>query len=450
MIEERLDAAIVGGGVSGTSLAAALSSRAKPDFRAVVFEPNDLGPGTAYSPQSASLLVNGPVRAMSAVAGDKKHLERWLVDEPDDALICRARYGAYMRSVAAATLASHAGISHVRAQITDLEAGEGGFTLRSSDGTEYTARSVVLALGNFPPDESFLPRELRDSPHLSHDPWRVDVTPFENRDIALIGNRLTAMDVIALLDERAFRGRIHLISRHGYVPNVEDPRVRGIDFGEYALDYSTPLRILRAMRRIAATYEGDWRAIIEGLRPMSPHIWASWSFAERRRFLRHLQSIWGAHRYRVPAATFAAYARMHAEGRIVHHRGRIERASVFDDGISLELDHAGATSTVRAAHVVNCSGPNPDITRVANPLVKNALRRGLIRSDELSLGVETTASYRAVNANGGASASLYAMGPLIRGLWYETTAVPEITAHAAAIAAELLNGAANGYAEAAS
>ena len=450
MIEGRLDAAIIGGGVSGTSLAVALSSRAKPDFRATVFERNELGPGTAYSPQSASLLVNGPVRAMSAIAGDKSHLERWLVDESEDALICRARYGAYMRSVASATLASHAGITHVRGEIVDLEPTRDGFILRSNDGTEYAARSVVLALGNFPPNEAFLPHELREAESFARDPWRVDVAPFENRDVALIGNRLTAMDVIALLDERAFRGRIHVISRHGYAPNVEDPRIRGMDFTEYALDYATPLRLLRTLRAIAATYKGDWRAIIEGLRPMSPHIWASWSMPERRRFLRHLQSIWGAHRYRVPAATFASYARLRGEGRVINHRGRIARASVFDDGISLELNHAGTKSTVRVAHVVNCSGPNPDITRVNHPLIESALRRGLIRPDPLHLGIEATTSYRAVDVSGGVNASLYAMGSLLRGLWYETTAVPEITTHAATIAAELLSGAANAYVEAAS
>lgn len=438
MDDKRLDVAIIGGGVSGTSLAVALSSRANPRFTAAIFEPAELGPGAAYAPQSASLLVNGPVRAMSAIASDKEHLARYLVDEPGDSLICRARYGAYIRATASAALAAHNGITHIKKQIVDLEQTSSGFKLLAQDATSYLARNVVLALGNFAPSEDFLPRELREYSGFARDPWRVDVAPFENRDVALIGNRLTAMDVIALLDERAFRGSIHVISRHGLTPNVEDTKQRGIDLVERGVDTATPLRLLRSLRRIAKSYDGDWRCVCEGLRPISGQVWSSWPLAERARFLRHLASMWGVHRYRVPPATFAAYVRLAAEGRIQSHAGRITGAKV-DSMISLELEHAGARRVVRAAHVVNCTGPSADITKVESKVVQNALSRGLIRPDELHLGVDATTSFSVLSSTGEPVQGLFAMGPLLRGLWYETTAVPEVTAHAAAIAAELLS-----------
>ena len=438
MIEKRLDAAIVGGGVSGSSLAVALSSRANADFSAAIFERHDLGPGTAYTPQSASLLVNGPVRAMSAVAGDKKHLERYLVDEHEDALVCRARYGAYMRATAAAALASHNGLTHVRREVVDIERNESGFRLHTRGGDVYEARQVVLALGNFAPDETFLPDAVRNFSGFARDPWTVDVAPFENRDIVLVGNRLTAMDVIALLDERAFRGRIHVVSRHGLLPNVEDPRIRGIDLAALSLDHTTPRKLVRSMRQIAARYDGDWRAVIEGLRPMSAHIWAQWPLSERRRFLRHVASMWGVHRYRVPAAIFASYTRMKSENRIVNHRGRITGAHVADNGVIIDVRGAKQSATIRAAHVVNCTGPNADITRVGSDLIKNLTRRGLIRPDPLHLGIDATPRYHVIGRHGETVAGLFAMGPLLRGLWYETTAVPEITEHARAITAELL------------
>lgn len=444
MIDESLDAAIVGGGVSGSSLAVALSSRAGANFKGAIFERADLGPGTAYTPQSASLLVNGPVRAMSALARDKKHLERWLVDEHEDALVCRARYGAYMRATAAAALAAHSGLTHVRDEVIDVERTDAGFRLETASGKQYAANSVVLALGNFSPSESFLPQELRSFQGFARDPWRVDVAPFENRDVILIGNRLTAMDVIALLDERAFRGRVHLVSRHGLIPTVEDARIRGIDLTALGLEHSTPQKLVRSLRKIVAEYSGDWRAVVEGIRPMSAHIWAQWSLVERRRFLRHVASIWGVHRYRVPAAVFASYSRMKAENRVVNHRGRIIGAHAAGETIALEIQRGDDRTLIRGAYVVNCSGPNSDVTSVDNRLVQNLLARELIRPDPLHLGLDCSPCFHVIGKHGETMRGLFAMGPLLRGLWYESTAVPEITVHADAIAAELLSEVANG------
>ncbi len=434
----QLDVAVIGGGVSGTALAIALAASAPPDFTACVFDPSGLGPGTAYAPQSASLLLNGPVRAMSAVPGDPSHLKRYLVDEPDDALICRARYGAYMRATAAGALAAHRGIRHAPVEIAEIARERDGFVLVDAEARVHRTRRVVFAMGNFAPDASFLPESIRASADFANDPWRADVGRFRSGDIALIGSRLTAMDVIALLDEHAASGRIHLISRHGRVPFVEDPRARGDATVLARLDTSTPYTLLRSLRRTIDDYPGDWRAVVEALRPVTPHIWAAWNPRERRRFLRHCESLWAIHRYRVPPATYAVYARLRAAGRIVVHRARIVGATAATRGFALELDERGARGILRVAGAVNCTGPNADLTRVASPLVRSALAGGIITADPLRLGIAISETFNTLDANGRPDARAFAMGPLVRGRWYETTAIPEITRHAAAIARDIL------------
>src|SRR5271166_4170673 len=137
-----MNVAIVGGGASACALAVALGARAPSKFAVSAFSPRDLGPGSSYAPQSASLLMNGPVRAMSAVVGDKEHLKRWLVDETDDTLICRARYGAYLRATGAAALATHESFVHVRRSVVDIEREGGGFTLTDDTGARHHAKSV--------------------------------------------------------------------------------------------------------------------------------------------------------------------------------------------------------------------------------------------------------------------------------------------------------------------
>jgi uncharacterized NAD(P)/FAD-binding protein YdhS len=434
-----IDAAVIGGGFSATALAVELARRAPAPFRCAIFSRAPLGPGTAYAPQSAALLMNGPVRAMSAVPGDDRHLARYLVDEADDALICRARYGAYLRATAAAALAAHRGITHVRDEIADIEPTDGGFRLHMDDGHSLVARNVVFAVGNLPPNDAFLPAAVRDHAGYAGDPWSASVERFDHaRDVAIIGTRLTAMDTIALLDEVAYRGRVHLISRHALIPAIEDSSVRGLDPATLALDTATPRALLHSLRRAAARYPGDWRAIVEALRPVTPAIWMGWNVRERRRFLRHLQSMWAVHRYRVPPATHGAFARMRAEGRVLMHRGHITGARCTPERITLTIEDRGERYEIGSGYVINCTGPNGDLNTVANPLVRNAIVRGLMRPDPLRLGADVTPDYRLIAGDGSKQSNLFAIGPLLRGLWYETTAVGEIRKHAGDIVGALI------------
>ena len=435
MSPRPLDVAVIGGGLSATALACVLAEQASRARRIAFFNRGDLGPGTAYAPQSASLLMNGPIRAMSAVPGDDRHLMRYLVDEAEDALICRARYGAYLRATSANALAAHAGMAHERAEIVDIERTDDGYRLADEAGRRYDARAVVLALGNLPPNDSFLPESVRRHPGYAGDPWTADIAHFDPAaEVVVIGSRLTAMDTIALLDECAFRGRVHVVSRHGLLPHVEDASVRGVDPATLELDTRTPYTMLRSLRRAAANFTGDWRAVMESLRSITPAIWSGWSHRERKRFLRHLQSMWAIHRYRVPPATYAAFARMNAEGRITIHRGRVTGGSANARGITLALASADGAFDLHAAYVVNCTGPNADLRTVAHPFVRNALARGVFRPDALALGVDADENYRVLDSTGEAQPKLFALGPLLRGLWYETTAVSEIRKHATAIA----------------
>ncbi|HEX8806242.1 MAG TPA: FAD/NAD(P)-binding protein [Candidatus Aquilonibacter sp.] len=429
------DVAVIGGGLSATALACVLAEQACRAHRIAFFNRGDLGPGTAYAPQSASLLMNGPVRAMSAVPGDDRHLARYLVNEADDALICRARYGAYLRATGANALAQHPRMTHERAEIVDIERTSLGYRLTDDVGRRYDARAVVLAIGNLPPNESFLPESVRRHPGYAGDPWTADIAHFDPAaEVIVIGSRLTAMDTIALLDECAFRGRVHIVSRHALLPLVEDASIRGVDPATLELDTRTPYTMLRSLRRAVADFPGDWRAVMESLRSITPAIWNAWHDRDRKRFLRHAQSMWAIHRYRVPPATYAAFVRMNDEGRVTLHRGRIRGGRADARGITLQLATPEGPLELHAAYVVNCTGPNADLRTVTHPFVRSALAHGVMRADPFALGVETTSDYRVLDGNGEAQPRLFAIGPLLRGRWYETTAVNEIRLHATAVA----------------
>ena len=70
-VVSRASVAIVGGGFSGTTLAAQLLRRTGPSFSVIVVEKtSSVGRGLAYGKQSRSLLLNVRARNMSAFADD--------------------------------------------------------------------------------------------------------------------------------------------------------------------------------------------------------------------------------------------------------------------------------------------------------------------------------------------------------------------------------------------
>src|SRR5262249_6778565 len=149
----------------------------------------------------------------------------------------------------------------------------------------------VLALGNFPPDYAFLPQALHRHSAFEADPWRFNRAPAHLRgDVLIVGSGLTAIDTVALLDERNFDACVHLVSRRGLTPCVENPFARALDAGQLRLQTQTPHALLRSLRAAARAHSargGDWRDVVEAIRPISAGIWSSWNDRERKRFLRH-------------------------------------------------------------------------------------------------------------------------------------------------------------------
>jgi uncharacterized NAD(P)/FAD-binding protein YdhS len=449
----RYDAVVVGGGLAGTTVTAELARNAPPDFRLLLIDPDEPGPGTAYAPRSDRLYMNGGAGSMSAVPDDKDDLLRWLGSEPADALVARSTFGRYLRERLAAALAGRPLFEVARAEVVAVAASGERFVVSDARGTEWTARNLVLALGNFAPDDSFLPESLRQWRGFVADPWRSERTAVSG-DVLIVGSGLTAMDAISELDERGFAGAVHIVSRHGLLPCLENPRARALDLKTLGLHFDTPralLRSLRAAARAHADRGGDWREVVEAIRSVSPAIWSGWSLRERRRFLRHAAAFWAVHRYRVPPQTAAVYERLERAGRIVRHRGRIASGRVLRDGrFSIEIAHRGAATVVAVGAAINCTGPNGDYARIRHALVRNLVRDGLIRPDPLHLGLDATADLCVVDRDGNANERLFALGPPLRGLFYETPAVPEIGRQAASIARSLLRGLDSGRLEAVS
>jgi uncharacterized NAD(P)/FAD-binding protein YdhS len=85
---------------------------------------------------------------------------------------------------------------------------------------------------------------------------------------------------------------------------------------------------------------------------------------------------------------------------------------------------------MRVAGVVNCTGPNGDLTRAADPLLAGLAQDGLVRADACRLGLDVDVDGRLLSRDGAPHPSLFAVGPVTRGAFWEITSVPDIRVQA--------------------
>ncbi|WP_127501837.1 FAD/NAD(P)-binding protein [Actinoplanes solisilvae] len=418
--------AVVGGGCAGV-LATRELLRGTGD-RVVLIEPDEPGGGLAYGSARPWHLLNSRAGAMSADPDDPGHFARWAGCSSDD-FRPRAEYGQYLRSVFASVADEHGDRLTVR---RSQAAGLSPDGVLLADGRSVRADDVVVATGNPAPAQ---PAAVPDHPDYVPDPWAKGALEAIPSDVPvlLIGAGLTAIDVaMTLTAERERDAPITAVSRRGQLPLTHTP-VAAPPIG-LALDDCTTLRdIVRAVRAEAAR-AGDWRAVVDGLRPYLDQMWTAFTPDEQESFLRHLARPWECHRHRMAPAVGARVSSMREEGRFEVRAGGVHSMTApAAGGLLVELE-AGVQWF---GAVVNCAGPGR-LPGAAGSFVGSLLSSGEARVGPHGLGLDIDASGRLVGADGRVRPDRWLIGPLRRGAKWETTAVPEIRAQARTLARSVI------------
>ncbi len=441
--------AIVGAGLSGTLTTVQLLRRAARPIEIVLIESRPtMGRGAAYGTTSIHHLLNVPAGRMSALPDDATHFLNWARrrDPGIDAksFVPRLVYGDYLGELLSESeSAARAGVrlTRVRERVWSVDAGP-PVELRLAGGAAIGADLIVFALGNFPPTGiAAAERDLGDDRRYIRDPWTGAELPVIGRDagVMLIGTGLTAIDMVAGLDASGHRGSITAVSRHGLLPAVHaDVGAAGIDIGIRA--GVAVQKVLRRLRQASRTQ--PWRQLVDGLRGETSAIWQSWSRPDRARFLRHVRQYWEVHRHRIAPDVGASVSRLIAERRLTIVAGSLARFRANGGQIEAEVRRRGQgdTTLLRAAYVLNCTGPSCDYGRIDDPLVRSMLAGGIARPDELRLGLETADDGGLIGTDGRASARFFTLGPPSKPRLWETTAAPEIRVQAVSLAERLLAG----------
>lgn len=412
-----------GGALTATHLLTALSTR----YRVVLVDPAETtGRGAAYSTTDERHLLNVPASGMTAFPRDPEHFFRWVRRRKDPAaqpqhFVPRRWYGDYVEELleTAAEYPGNAGFERRHTRVTDITGDGERFVVHDELGGTIVARAVVLA-GGTPSGSTWAPEALRRSPRFVADPWTQPLP--DDGDLLLVGTGLTMVDVAVSADRP---GRtLHTVSRHDQLPRVHRvpttppvPPPPGITRLGSLAELEEAVRT-HVARTVAAT--GDWRAAIDGLRPVTAQLWSGLSEEEKQTFLAEHARTWDVHRHRMSPEVAARLDALETAGRLERHAGTV--SGVREVGDALEVDLTDGT-TVRVAGVVSCTGPVGTLAH--DPLLTTLARSGLVRPGPVGLGIDVAddGRVRGVLPSG---MPIYALGSLRRGSLWETTAMPEI------------------------
>jgi uncharacterized NAD(P)/FAD-binding protein YdhS len=426
--------------------------RRVPNLSVAVLDKAPLpGRGLAYGTKYDCHLLNVPAGNMSALPEEPEHFLVWAranyrQSVQATSFLPRRLYGRYVCSLLEeATRPSGAeNFRWVEGEVSSFAREPSHVTVHSKDGSTLRTRSVVLAVGNFPPANLNVPGLGEDGGRYVSSPWSaaaLDGIP-KNGNVLLIGSGLTSVDVAVALKTDGFAGHIQILSRRGLIPRIHRPTRRWPQFWNEQSPRTTLglLRLVRAQVRVTPEGDGDWREVIDALRPVTQKIWQSLPLSERKRFLRHLRPYWEVHRHRIAPEIGDTITQLVDSGKATIHAGRLIGCREFTDHVEVSWRNrqTQAQEFLRVDRVINCTGPETDCRHMNDPLIKSLLAQGLARSDQLSLGLDVDSNGDLVDHNGSPSTFLYAIGPVRKGSLWESTAVPELRTQASQLAEHLV------------
>jgi uncharacterized NAD(P)/FAD-binding protein YdhS len=457
--------AVVGGGCAGTLVATNLLRRPGAPLRVVMIERSgNFGSGVAYATEDLQHLLNVPAQSMSAFREEPSHFVDWAARRFGGSVegasyLPRGVYGEYLRAVLADSRARarpRRTLRLVTGEVIGLRRTSAAIELLLADGTSIACDRVVLATGAAEPAPiAQLPRD----PRVVTNPWApgalrpIDnapgkpgepgkptrLTPGDSTELTLIvGTGLSAVD--AALSIAGGGGRVLALSRGGRLPHAQLPGLRTPapppPIPRAATTLATLERLLTEHVTEMQRHGYDWRDAIDGLRAVTPWLWAALPVRERRRFLRERLRAWETRRHRMAPAVAARLRGLREDGKMTLEAGSVLAARSSAAGIEVDVapGPSGQARTLTCARVVLCTGAGTDIRRSANPLLQALLSDGDASPDPLGLGLRSTDEGALLDSRGHADERLFTLGAPRRGELWETTALQEIRVQAERLA----------------
>lgn len=450
--------AIVGGGFTGAAVAANLARNPGIDGATiVVFEPRArLGAGLAYDTDNPAHRINVPAARMSLIPDDPDDFLNWMVErgEPHgdpEALAAdgnlyprRAVFGRYVGEFIAPFLKCGK-VEHRRECIAHIERRGSRWWVSTSAGTELLADIVVIATTHPAP---CAPRGVDHALH-GHPRYVPDSTVAgalacirADDHVLVVGNGLTAADVIASLRLADHRGPVVALSRRGLRSRGHAARPQE-PFGDFTSEPArTALELLKRVRRAvreAAEIGTSWHGVFDALRSQGGQVWRSLPVAERRRLVHHLRPFWDVHRFRVAPQVDGAILHGLEQGQVRILGAAIEQVERDGEVIAIDVRHrhTGFRERLLFDACVVTTGPAHTGILSSQDWLADLASQGWLCLDDVGLGLACDEASRAIGVDGTPERSLVVAGPLARGTFGELMGLPQVNDHAIFVAGQI-------------
>ena len=451
--------AIIGGGFCGMAVCVQLIRQATtPLIIKWIQDGKQPGRGIAYSSYNPNHLLNVAAGRMSLFPDEPDHFCHWLLSRKEyqefqnqdlpSLFIPRVIYGHYLEDTLHQHLQkkeSHVQVECIFDEAVDIDFHQDHAVITLKQGEPVEAGSVILATGNEPPADPIIQNRAFYDHQTGYfrNPWTSDsvVNVEKLEHVLIIGTGLTMVDTVCSLMENGFAGKITAVSTRGFEPlshkktvpytSILDEVKPGMPLKEI---YHVFKKHIRAV--LASGITGE--VVVDAIRPLTQQIWFNLPLQEKKSFMHHLRHLWGVARHRLPSDIHGKIIAWKNEGRL-----RIISGRLFD----LEQQHgsgivaiirqrkSGNMLTLKTDRVINCTGPQTDIRKMNRPLIRNLLKKGMIAPDEMALGMDALINGTLLDAGKKPSPYLSTLGGNLKGILWESTAVPELRIQARDLAA---------------
>jgi uncharacterized NAD(P)/FAD-binding protein YdhS len=444
-----LKVAIIGAGFSGTMTAIHLMRQLDVPVHIFLFDSKkEFSKGVAYATYSDKHLLNVTTSKMSAYPDLPDHFLDWVNSHKTyesikrqliaHAYLPRKLYGEYLSDIWSNGKKSNPNIhrlTELQTKVIDVKQLNQGFKLTDSQLSNIEVDKVILATGNESPgDISGINSSKLDNQSYFRNPWEKNcVTECDSSlPILILGNGLTMIDTVISLRENGFRNIIFSISPNGF--NILPHRHPGLEYDDilHEIEATKTLydlvkvtnRHIKKVRSLGISAE----PVVNALRSRTPGIWRQLTDKEKAIFYSRIRHLWGVARHRLPLHLHDQIQNERIQGTLRVYAGNISGAEQVQEGVIVKYlnKKSGTHQKMFVSRIINCTGPTSDFEKSKNEMFRNLLHNQLIEQDALKLGINADANTYQVTVKGRPIKGLHAIGSLLRGVFWESTAVGEL------------------------